>query len=440
MAKSLVFVVFLLLLYLIPFVNTHGLMSWPRQRGLIGKNNYGLKQLKPDAPVDYCPHCLNGGGTASVASHSPRKIWTPYEPTNPAFRFRDDHGLCGDPLGATQPHMAPHGQFLANFTQAIYEQGDYIDFEIHVSAHHNGFFEFFACNLDCCKSDDISKRCFTNGCCKKLMRVPHKSCESGWDRICGPVDPIYPGRWYLPPRNEHNPEDNWCGGLNKKMRYALPTNMRCERCVIHWAWTTANSCNPPGYTQYKFPQKWNGLPGDGGSTGGINRSFMSCGHSPAQFPEEFWSCSENVRIVTKNDGKSRTLQHFHNGEMNIEGPADVNSDQLLPPMDDPHTGPTSPVQNNAEPSGDSHMTVAASPSISPGAGGDGPSEETGRNRSQYDVYAYVKSFDTGMCLTMEGGQAFCEACLDLGYGTRKCLWCSKDETGREHCLHERPTV
>lgn len=455
----------ILLFLLSTQASAHGLTSWPRQRGLLAANDFSLKPLAPSSAPDYCPHCLNGGGVGVVSSHIPDKLWTPYEPTDPTFPFRDDHSLCGDPKH--QPlHMAPDGLYFANVTIATYEQADFVDMEVHINAHHNGYFEFFICNLDACASDDISKQCFQQGFCEKLIRVPHKSCESGHDRICGPVHPDYPGRWYLPPRDEKHPTDNWYGGLNKKMRYALPHQMLCERCVIHWAWTTANGCNPPGYAEYNFPQKWDGLPGDGGSVGGINRQFGTCGESPTHFPEEFWSCSENVRIVKKNRGKSRSLQVFRDGDMNIEGPDDSNSEQLMEPLPEPVSTP-SPVKPPAQPqpvhemgahtdSGPQQETSAKASTeppvetAQPAAvmeslesttdSGAYPTEtvQGGQNGSKYDLYAYLSTFDTGTCTKAKNGQSFCEACVDLGYGVTKCMWCRNHGTGKETCMHEKP--
>lgn len=338
--------------------------------------------------------------------------------------------------------------------------------EIHVSAHHNGFFQFFACSLNCCGTSDIEKKCFQNGCSKKLMRVPHKSCESGYDRICGPVDKNYPGRWYLPPRVAVNPESSWYGGLNKKMRYALPADMKCDRCVFHWSYTTANSCNPPGYADYRFPQKWAGIPGDGGSQGSINRGFGTCGDSGVNFPEEFWTCSENVRILPHNGGKSRSVQIFHNGRMNIEGPKDSSSGLLGSPLKGPENNrPGSNYEKSAETPAVSSIstptpvsTLAPSfipnpvPSSTPTTR-QKPSTKSGievphmrtdkfpkpsqNMKSRYDLQAYIGTYDTGVCVKDRKNRHFCEACLDLGYGL-KCMWCHIGENRKEVCLHRRP--
>lgn len=427
-----------LLLALITRIDAHGLTSWPRQRGLLARNNFDLKELKSDANPDYCPHCLNGGGTGTVSKNTPDGLWTPYEPTDPAFRFRDDHGICGDPKGVND-HMAPDGQYYDGMTIATYEEEDYIDMETQINAHHNGYFEFFACDLDACGQPDISRKCFENGFCKKLLRVPHQSCESGHDRICGPVDPKYPGRWYLPPRDQDNPTDNWYGGLNKKMRYALPKGMSCEKCAIHWSWTTANSCNPPGYADYSFPEKWDGIPGDGGSLGSINRQFGTCGESTSSFPEEFWACSENVRIVQRDEGKSRTLQIFHNGDMNIEGPSDSSSTQLLKPTAEPVSALDAPQVTAEPPYNASNEETRAEHSREPVDSGSSLEQmDDSKTGSRYDLTAYITTFDTGVCIKGRDDMSFCEACINLGYGVTKCMWCHAGSDGKEDCTHTKP--
>lgn len=305
----------------ITFIHTndaHGLCSWPRARGLTGINYKGMPILRRSDTTDWASQGLNSGGRWSVSKGFSKK-WTPYEPTDLSYPFRHDHGLCGDRHDRAE-HMAPYGKYYNGLTIGTYEEGDYIDMEAFISAHHLGYFEFYVCNLDCCSASDIGENCFRQGCCRKLLRVAHPHCESGNDRVCGPIDWRYPGRWYLPPADMRDPTHNWYGGSNRKMRYILPKGFTCSRCVIHWYWACANYCNPPGYADYKFPWVWAGIPGERGALGSINRNHGACGDRPWDFPEEFWSCSENIQIFPKNGGKSRTPQIFHDGEFPVEGP------------------------------------------------------------------------------------------------------------------------
>ena len=292
-------------------------MTWPRQRGLLGQNDFDLPKIKghEKAEIDYCPHCLNGGGVGKVKALSPKGLWTPFEPTDPSFRFRDDHDLNGDAKGVRNHALG--GKYTAGVFIGTYEEEDYIDFEVAINAHHNGYLQYWICDLDGCGADDIEKKCFKEGHCRALTRVPHPSCESGNDKACGPIDPKYPGRWVLPCK-KFNTFYMMYGGKNKKMRYALPKGFTSKKAVISWAWVTANTCNPPGFADYKFPKAWGKCPGDGGSIGGRNPTMGECGSSQVAFPEEFWSTSEFIKVLRKGTATEPKIQIFQDGEMNVE--------------------------------------------------------------------------------------------------------------------------
>lgn len=63
--------------------------------------------------------------------------------------------------------------------------------DVTVTAHHNGFFEFWVCDIARC-GGEISPKCFQNGMCHQLKRVRDRSCESRRDWKCAPIDPKYP--------------------------------------------------------------------------------------------------------------------------------------------------------------------------------------------------------------------------------------------------------
>ncbi|CDF33967.1 unnamed protein product [Chondrus crispus] len=277
------------------------------------------------------------------------------------------------------------------------------------------------------------------------------------------------------------------------MRYALPEGVTCERCIVHWYWATANSCNPPGYANYSFPRRWEGLPGDGASTGGINTNFPECGSSAKAFPEEFWACSENIVIKPRRQRAARTKQIFHDGEMNIEGPGDSSTHRpgvikpsqpaasAAPSMMLPSETGASSGEQEARPTERSRAmdgkasdilpesdegAIAVTPSMMPSqraaeAYGDQkktrPTEESAggaedeesymppvesgerRNASKYNLMRYVSTFDTGKCFRVDKGLSFCQACLDFGHGVTKCMWCMAHENGRGECYADMPT-
>ena len=247
----------------------------------------------PGLDDDFCPHCLNGGGKGSV-SLAAKGEWTLYEPLNANVPFRHDAGLCGDPISDSAPREHENGGRFGppkNYpTVAQFSEGEIIDITCDITTNHQGFFQFFICDASKC-GGDITESCFKDGYCHELLRVPDEECESQNSRECGPIDPTYPGRFYVPCRKGPHVGEHFIGG--QFMRYQLPEGFSTDHAVIQWYWATANSCNPPGYLDYfnRFPMPgWGSCPGDGGAKGGRNPTFPECGGS--LFPEEFWTCAD----------------------------------------------------------------------------------------------------------------------------------------------------
>lgn len=188
---------------------------------------------------------------------------------------------------------------------ANWKTGSVVDFTAEIDTNHNGYFEYFVCNMDKCKKPDIDGTCFKQGHCVKLMRVPHKDCEDpnvNTHYECGPIDPDYPGRWYLPCRNTGHVGVHIVGGDSGTMRYKLPDGFKCDWCIVQWYWATANSCAPRGFLAYfdtfnnPFGTK---CESDGGGQGAHRDNMAQCDASSV--PEEFWSCAD-VQIT--DDGTS----------------------------------------------------------------------------------------------------------------------------------------
>ena len=270
-------------------------MHTPRSRGAYCKHEKTKSTI--DFPgacdnIDYCPHCLNGGGKGAVVT-ALKNNFTPYRSDN-----RKRAGLCGDPLG-NNDHMLG-GKFLPFDKAPIvagYEPGSFIDFELQMDTHHNGYAIFYLCNLDACGTKDLEQKCFDQGHCKLLERVAVPQCETNNDHdVCGPIDPKFKSRWYLPCKSENK----FMGGESGTMRYKIPAGLECKHCVVQFYWVTANACNPKDYVQY-FKNKPFGSTcgGDGGAVGGYNANAAACG-GPT-FPEEFWGCAD----VTVKQGASK---------------------------------------------------------------------------------------------------------------------------------------
>eukprot|EP00171_Calliarthron_tuberculosum_P013439 IDg13439t1 len=282
--------------------DAHGCMVYPRYRATLNTNSVTVPDLHlPDMPADHCPHCLNGGGKGAVMLAA-KNNWTPWEPLNSKMPFRHDSGLCGDPIAdaAPRPHEVGgrYGPPKSMPIVATYRSGSIIEMTADIKTNHNGFFDFFICDAKKC-GGDISEACFKNGHCHQLMRVKTSACESQKSRECGPIDPAYPGRWYVPCRKGGHVGEHFMGG--KYMRYKLPAGFKSSHAVLQWYWATANSCNPPGFKEYfdKYPMPgWGRCPGDGGALGGRNPTLSKCGGST--FPEEFWMCAD-VSVTSSGD-------------------------------------------------------------------------------------------------------------------------------------------
>jgi len=221
----------------------HALMTTPRQRGalkLSGEFNFPV--IDPTAPTDFCPHCLNAGGTGTVKATNGGD-WSPYDPLDAGARAARaaDHGVCGDPATQSPGAHTVGGIFYhGGKTVATYTPGGVVDFEVGVTTSHNGFFEWWVCDLDACGATDLTNGCFgVPGACTRLDRVAHPSCEAGTDVACGPIQAAYPSRWYMPCRGNPPPtvgNTQVLGGPDGKMRYRLPAALTCSRCVIQWYW------------------------------------------------------------------------------------------------------------------------------------------------------------------------------------------------------------
>lgn len=325
----------------------HGLLIEPRQRGSLNtQRNIPNAVMDPAAPIDYCPHCLNCGGVGSVMKGGPWNTFAPFDYT------RGGITMCGDPVG-NDDHMRS-GMFAnppSTPFAATYAPGSVANFAYDVTAHHNGFLQFFLCDVSATGDVEESKE-FFNAHCYELERSPHPSCESGTDMDCGPIDPEFPGRWVLPCKTGKG--DQVMGGDNGKMAYKIPDVEMLDAVVIAY-WATANTCNPPdGFMDdYAYPQVWldSKCPSDGGAVG-ARPTFRDC-LTTGQVPEEFFNCAD-VQITGAGGGGGGRVAPRRVSPVSVTKPddAEVSDDE---PEDE---APTKPV-SSALPSADARPTPEA---------------------------------------------------------------------------------
>eukprot|EP00178_Gracilaria_changii_P012842 TRINITY_DN3619_c0_g1_i1.p1 TRINITY_DN3619_c0_g1~~TRINITY_DN3619_c0_g1_i1.p1 ORF type:complete len:438 (-),score=57.59 TRINITY_DN3619_c0_g1_i1:400-1713(-) len=282
----------------------HGLMTIPPQRGALNPANKFNRGggIWNDAPSDLKAHFPAGdkddapGAAARSQLRRANNNWVPFEPLNPNFRWRA--GVCGDPVGSEQQHMRGGRFYYGAQITATWTQGDTVSTEVNIVAHHNGFMQFHICDVAKC-GGEISEDCFRDGHCYALRRAPNADCDSGFDKQCAPIDRNYPLRWYLPCATK--PENSQERMGNEKMQWILPPDLVCEHCVLHWFWSAANTCNPPGvipfYDGPDRPRNWGQCFGQSGARGGVTRVQKPCG--PTRNPEEYYQCAD-VKIVPRS--------------------------------------------------------------------------------------------------------------------------------------------
>lgn len=283
-----------------PLSKAHGSMTDPRQRGSLRHENHNLHAVDWEAPTDYQAHypagsklSTPGAGTSSIRKAA-NNNWIPYNPFNPNYHWRA--GVCGDDISGRQDHLIG-GKYYYNAKRVrSYMQGSVVYFETRIVTHHNGYFEFFICNIDTCPTPDISATCFKEDHCTHLRRNMDR-CNSGYEQDCAPIDPHHPGRWFLPCDTKGDDDAMTMGGWHRTMSYILPPHLVCDHCVIQWYWTSANTCNPPGVEEYftsHHAPHWGGCRGQGGAINGWPAGKPQCGGE--LFSEEYWQCAD-VRIL-----------------------------------------------------------------------------------------------------------------------------------------------
>lgn len=170
-------------------------------------------------PKESCPHCANRGG------------------------------VCGNTGGGHVydiPTNVNGGVVPAN-PQATYSQGQEIELDLVLTAHHKGHFEFNACPL----SD--------------ATQAPTTSCFQQYplefvsDPLYGAVKDVnYPNRAYIAPSTLPGLLTDSSGvfGTLYRFRMKLPSNVSGDLVALQWHYKTANSCIYDGYTSYPFPSHW----------------------------------------------------------------------------------------------------------------------------------------------------------------------------------------
>ena len=291
----------------------HALLAVPNQRGALATSKFvrGINESAPRDPFAHFPAgekaAVSGIAVASQVKAAGKKGWNPFLPLEKDFVWRA--GVCGDQKGARQDHLRGGKYYFGGKVVQTHVQGGILAAQVNLVSNHGGFFEFHVCDVSKC-GGEISERCFRNGHCQQLQREPNPICDNGRSRTCAPIDPHYPGRWYLPcspfdPNTMHGRQ--YLGG--NKMLYRLPKHLHCEHCVLQWFWSTSSRCNPPGMVEFftgrQGPQ-WGKCKGQGGAVGGVNPRRQVCNRD--NFPQEYLQCAD-ISILRRSTGAIGPTPH-----------------------------------------------------------------------------------------------------------------------------------
>jgi hypothetical protein len=275
MGAAVLWATVLLALALPPLVHGHAYLVIPPSRNAVHTSV---------EPINYCPHCLNGGGTHAVGA---RARWP-----------QGTHAMCGDPMAQAQPreHEAG-GKYAANTAPvATYTQGGAIKLAVAISTDHGGRFSYRICRYT--PGTPAEERAqLTQGCLDKY-RLVSAGCRreravavESSARAAQPFGPRFfasaqvqayvkgaqaPGSKYYYMGNASE-----SGEYMRRLRHTfrLPRTLTCDgrtaKCVLQWYWQTGNSCTPPG-----TPKRY------------ANAHLSICGTPEASYPEEYWNCAD----------------------------------------------------------------------------------------------------------------------------------------------------
>jgi len=282
----------------------HAFLSYP-----IGRNFY--HRIQGDM---YNIAGFDAGGPAAL-NEANGGVW-------PGHAFPETHGLCGNNVlnGET---MTDESLMAPVPIQATFMEGDIVEFEIAVTAHHKGYYEFRICDQPVTQTN-FPSRTAAQACFDQHLLVraePRADCQpNDLDPDCQPIDERYPERWYLPDRNwglagtypspPLYPHD---AGDVHRMRYKLPENLHCEHCTIQWYWPCSNSCYPnQGLWDYFGQIEAAGWDEEAVFDFGVlHHDYQQCEHRCCGtggngYAQEFWNCADITILASGTGGTTAT--------------------------------------------------------------------------------------------------------------------------------------
>jgi len=304
--------------------------------------------------------------------------------------------------------------------QATVNQGDEIELEVVLTAHHKGHFSFYACPV-------ASGAIPTDECFKQ------NPLEFVADLLYGaPKDKCYPHRAYIPPLSLPSivtDKEGPVHGTLFRYQFKIPEAIQGDLVLVQWHYLNANACTHDGYEEYSFPSDW---PDQGYSSIPKYTNVPEDGDGD---PDQFWNCIE----LSIESGEEK-----ENPIPSMESPPTTS------PTTDAPTGATTPYPSKA-PIGSTVSSPTFTPTVSkaePTVSKEGYELSTPPRcgKSEFDargncgtVCATTNNCDVGeWCWSVHGN--FCDSkpsqviCLDLSSGASSGARCGVDELhARELC-------
>ena len=235
-------------------VHGHGHLVSPRSRNYVAHQDgkYWPADSTTPAPED-CPHCESS--TLCSASTIKDDVCCTY------VYFLNEHNLTcfllsplGLNIGGTEarcgltagrnydsPKNALGGDLAPN-VQACYADGDIVELDVILTAHHMGHFSYKACAINA--GEVASQECFDSNPLIFVEDVFYGSMP----------DPDYPNRAYIPRADSAIIQKDGGGDYKFSHRFKLPAGLSGELVLLQWHYITGNSClADEGYLNYNFP-------------------------------------------------------------------------------------------------------------------------------------------------------------------------------------------
>ena len=153
------------------------------------------------------------------------------------------------------------GLALSPDIQACYGEGDVVELDVVLTAHHMGHFSYKACAINA--GEVASQECFDSNPLTFVEDVLYGSLP----------DPNHPNRAYIPRADSAIIQKDNSGDYKFSHRFKLPEGLSGELVLLQWHYITANSCMADeGYLNYNFPAGFepnlqlgvcNSIPSDG---------------------------------------------------------------------------------------------------------------------------------------------------------------------------------